>query len=487
MKAPRTWVDLSIAREVVKVSLPLMFGMAGNLVMMLVDRIALARYSEATLIASGPAVFTGMTIIMFVTGIAGITRSYVAQAHGRGDREGTVDEGAAGVILAVGLAVLMLLATPLITRIPELSNRPAGSVALESVFLEWSVRFGAVMTLNMALASYFNGTRKTRVPMVVGLIGQAVGVLMCIGLIFGNFGLPELGMRGSGIATFIAVSVMFVGYVVCLPRTFYAGFSRLFGNGVRKVATLIGQRLRKGAPSGGSSGLEEMGHTSFVWIAGILGPVALAANNIALSLNYVAIIPLIGLGIGCSILSGNAVGENKHDRVPHILRAALAVGSVYVLTVAFFQIFLPTLLLSPFGLDGADPATMDTAVDTSRVLWMYSVAFMFSMFGGAVLESFGLPRFVFLTRIGVVWVLSVPTILVIALLNQDKSGVLVLIWVVYSLFEGVMGALYFWRIRRAAASGENRLVQPQPDSAPASESDAKPGAERGAEGDVQPV
>ncbi|MBT2488594.1 polysaccharide biosynthesis C-terminal domain-containing protein [Streptomyces sp. ISL-96] len=475
MKSLRTWVDPSIAREVVQVSLPLMFGMAGNLVMMLVDRIALARYSEATLIASGPAVFTGMTIIMFVTGIAGITRSYVAQAHGRGDSDAAADEGAAGVLLAVGLAVLLLLATPLITRIPELSSRPADSVALESVFLEWSARFGAVMTINMALASYFNGTRKTRVPMVVGVVGQVVGVVMCVGLIFGRFGLPELGMRGSGIATFIAVSVMFAGYVVCLPRTFYSGFTRLLGNGARRIPALIGARLGKGAPSGGSSGLEEMGHTSFVWIAGLLGPVALAANNVALSLNYVAIIPLIGLGIGCSILSGNSVGENKHERVPLILRATLAVASVYVLTVAFFQIFLPTLLLSPFGLDGADPATMSTAVDTSRVLWMYSVAFMFSMFGGAVLESFGLTRFVFLTRIAVVWVLSVPTILIIALANRDSSGVLVLIWVVYSLFEGVMGALYFWRIRRAAASGENQLVKPAREP------------ERSAEGDVQPV
>jgi len=463
VKPPRPRADLSTAREVVRVSLPLMFGMAGNLVMMLVDRIALARYSEATLIASGPAVFTGMTIIMFFTGIAGITRSYVAQAHGRGDREGTADEGAAGVLLAVALAAVMLLATPLITRIPELSERPAASVVLESVYLEWSVRFGAVMTVNMALASYFNGTLRTRIPMLVGLVGQAVGVVMNIGLVFGDFGLPELGMRGSGIATFIAVAVMFAGYAVYLPRTFYAGFGRLLREGGRKLSVRLVQRLRKGAPSGGSSGLEEMGHTSFVWIAGILGPVALAANNVALSLNYVAIIPLIGLGIGCSILTGNAVGENRHERVPRILRATLALGSVYVMTVALFQIFLPRLLLSPFGLEGADPATMSTAVDTSRVLWMYSVAFMFSMFGGAVLESFGLTRFVFLTRVGVVWGLSVPAILVIALLNRDDSGVLLFLWVVYSLFEGLMGALYFWRIRRASAAGENELVRPAPE------------------------
>ncbi|WP_221938098.1 MATE family efflux transporter [Streptomyces benahoarensis] len=462
MRAARTWGDLSIAREVVQVSLPLMFGMAGNLVMMLVDRIALARYSDATLMASGPAVFTGMTLIMFVTGIAGITRSYVAQAHGRGDRDGTADEGAVGVLLALGLAAALLLATPLIVRIPELSDRPAASTALESVFLAWSVRFGAVMTVNTALASYFHGTRRTRVPMAVGLIGQGVGVIMDIGLVFGTFGLPELGMRGSGIATFLAVSVMLAGYLMCLPRSFHAGFARLVAGGARELPALIGRRLRKGAPAGGSSGLEELGHTSFVWITGLLGPVALAANNVALSLNYVAIIPLIGLGVGCSVLTGNAVGENQHARVPPALRATLAVGFAYVLVIAFFQVFLPTLLLSPFGLDGADAATTDTAVGASRVLWMYAVAFLFSMVGGAALESFGLTHFVLLTRIGVVWVLSVPTLLALALTHRGNSGVLTLIWAVSSLYEGVMGFVYFRRIRRAVATGENHLAGAEP-------------------------
>ncbi|MEU3711234.1 MATE family efflux transporter [Streptomyces catenulae] len=473
MRGARARIDPSLVREVVQVSLPLMFGMAGNLVMMLVDRIALARYSAATLMASGPAVFTGMTLIMCVTGIAGITRSYVAQAHGRGDRDGAADEGAAGLLLALGLAAALLLTTPLIVRIPQLSDRPAASTALESVFLAWSVRFGAVMTVNAALASYFNGTRRTRVPMAVGLVGQAAGVVLDIGLVFGAFGLPELGMRGSGIATFLAVTVMLAGYLVCLPRAYFAAFARLTAGGARKLTVLLGRRLRKGAPAGGSGGLEELGHTSFVWITGLLGPVALAANNVVLSLNYVAVIPLVGLGIGCSVLTGNAVGDHRHARVPALLRATFAIGGAYVLVIACCQIFLPTLLLAPFGLDGADAATTGTAVGAARVVWMYAVAFLCSMVGGAVLESFGLTRFVLLTRIGVVWALSVPSILAVALTHRGDSGTVPVIWAVYALYEGVLAAVYLRRIRRAVATGENQLVRPAPAPEPAGEGDTQ--------------
>src|SRR6218665_2186657 len=53
-------LDLGLAREVVRMSLPLMGTMAGNLLMMLVDRICLAQYSSDTLAASRPPARSGV-------------------------------------------------------------------------------------------------------------------------------------------------------------------------------------------------------------------------------------------------------------------------------------------------------------------------------------------------------------------------------------------------------------------------------------------
>lgn len=455
-------LDLRAMREVVRISVPLMFGMVGNLILMLVDRICLARYSEDALKASGPAIFTATTVIMVTTGAVGITRSYVAQAHGRGDRRAAMDEGANGFVVALLLSALLLLSTPLLTQVPQLSGQPAHIKELEAQFLGLSTLFGSVMTLNMALSSYFNGMGRTRIPMTVGVIGQAVGVVMTIGLVFGRFGLPELGMRGSALGTLSAVSVMCLGYVVCLPRGYAAGFGRLLRQGGRQVARVLWLRLRRGAPAGGSLSLEELGQTAFVWLAGVLGAVALAANNVALALNYAAVIPLIGLGMGCNILCGKAVGAGRHRDIPHLMRVTLTISGLYVAVVAFFQIATPTLLLSPFGLDGAGSAVTDHAVDTSRVLWTYSAAFMFSMVGSGVLECLGLARFGFLTRVVLMWGLCVPTITAFVLLNRDDADMLPIMWVIFSTFEAVMAAVCLWRIRRAVASEENRLHTTDP-------------------------
>jgi len=444
--------------EVLRVSMPLMLVMGGNLLLMLVDRIALSRYSEATLLASGPAVFTGMTIIMFVTGTVGVTRAFVAQAHGRGAPDEAAEEGALGVLTAVLLGIALLAAEPLISAIPQLSDRPAESVALESVYLTWSTRFGAVMAINMALASYLNGVRRTRVPMTVGLMGQVVGAFLAVALIFGEFGFPEMGMAGSGVATLAAVSLMTFGYLLCLPRGFFAAFSRVLSRGRSSVVSSFWRRFRRGAPSGGASGLEELGNTSFIWIAALLGPTALAANNVAVSINYVAIIPVIGLAVGCSILTGNAIGARDFAAVHGALRATFVIASTWITLVAVFLIGFPELLLEPFGLTNSSQQAVDAAVTTSRVLCLYAVAFMFAMIGAAVLESFGLTRFVLLGRIAVVWCVSIPAILVIALGHRNEPDVLPVIWAVYSGLECLLGVIYLRRIRHAVRARDNQLL-----------------------------
>ncbi|PFG34647.1 MATE family efflux transporter [Sanguibacter antarcticus] len=450
-------IDLETARHVLRVSVPLLFGMVGNLIFLLVDRICLARYSEDTLQASGPAVFTATTVIVLTTGVVGITRSYVAQAHGRGDARGAIDEGANGLVLGMILALLLVLSTPLLMWVPTLGGHPPHIQELESQYLGLSTLFGAVMTVTMALSSYFNGTERTRIPMTVGIIGQAVGVIMTIGLVFGRFGLPELGMRGSALGTLSAVLVMLVGYVVLLPQSCAAGLARLVRQGGKRAVQVVLLRLRRGAPAGGSLSLEELGQTAFVWLAGGLGAVALGANNVALAVNYAAVIPLIGLGLGCNILCGTAVGAGLHTDIPRIMRVTLVISGLYVAVVAFFQIVTPTLLLGPFGLDGSDPATTAHAIDVSRVLWTYSAAFMFSMVGSAVLECLGLARFAFLARLGVMWCLCVPALVIIVVNNRDDADLLPALWLVFSAFEAVMAGLCLWRVRRAVRNEENLL------------------------------
>ena len=455
-------VDVGVARHVVALSLPLMGTMVGNLWMMVVDRICLARYSSDTLAASGPAVFTAMTVIAFFTSTANLSRSCVAQALGRAGEEQARHEAFLGIVLAAGLAAVLLALSPVMAMIPGLSSRPPRITALESQFLALAAVFGAIMTLNVSLGAYFNGIGRTKVSMRIGLLGQAVSAAMIYGLVFGRFGLPELGMRGSAWGTLCGTSTMFACYLVLLPRRFFAhGWAYWRGVGWPRLRAQVAFRLRRGAASGAAAGADELGNTAFVWLAALLGPVALAANNLDLTLNYLAIIPIIGLGIGCSVLCGNAIGRDDFESVPRILRTTLLVEGVYVLAASLLQIGLPDVLLMPFGTNAADPRIHAAAVGTARVLWTYSASFVFSMTGAAVLESFGMTRFILGLRLGVMWGISLPLIHVLVARSGEDASRLPWAWAIGSFFEAVIGAVYFLRIRQATARRMNLLEFPQ--------------------------
>ncbi len=450
-----------VGRRILNVSAPLMGAMLGNLIMMLVDRICLARYSTDTLEASGPAIHTAMAIVTFFTGFAGFSRSCVAQAFGRSGQRQAAYQAALGILVGAALALILCLMAPLIEWIPSLSNRPPAITRLESQFLFWSAFFGAAMTLNMALSAYFSGIGRTRVTLVVGLIGQAVVIFMIVGLVFGKYGLPELGMRGSAIGTLIGTLTMTVCYVGCMPREVWRDLGGLLFQRGRHIGGELIPRVRKGLAIGSSTGLTNLGSAAFVWIVAGLGAAGLAANNVNLTVNYLGGVPLIGLGIGCGVLCGNAIGEGDYPQVTRILFVTMGIELSYLAVISFLQIVTPLFLLNPFGLIDKGEEIQRVSVATVRVLWLYSLAFAFSMTGGMVLESFGLTRFLFLTRVVLMWAISIPTTYVLMTGHVGDASFLPTCWVVGSIFEGAIGAMYFWRIRMAVRHRQNGILLAQ--------------------------
>jgi len=452
--------NVQIARRILHVSLPLMGSMIGNLIMMLVDRICLARYSSDTLAASGPAVYTAMAIVGFFVAVVGFSRSCVEQAYGRSGHADAAWQAAIGIVVGVVFAVLLWLLAPLMAWIPALSDRPLALTRLESQFLYWSAYFGAAMTFNMALSSYFNGIGKTRITLVAGLVGQAVGIVATIGLVFGRFGLPELGMRGSALGTLAGTLAITLIYVAYLPKEVWSDVRRLVATrGIHRGD--LAPRIRKGIALGVTAGIGNFGNAAFIWIIAGLGAIALAANNVNLTVSYIGVIPLLGLGIGCSVLCGNALGQGEFEQVPRILLVTLALELVYVAFTAYLQIVTPSVLLDPFGLADKPQEIRHAAVATSKVLWTYSLAFAFSMTGQAVLEAFGLTRFLFAVRFVMMWVLSIPTIYLMTLGRVGDAEYLPVAWVVGSSFEAGIGILYFWRIWVAVRRRQNEIVLTQ--------------------------
>jgi multidrug resistance protein, MATE family len=430
--------NILIYKNLCRASLPLMLSMTGGMMMMLVDRLTLAHYSELTLAASGPAIFTLMTFIMFFTGAVSILRSFVGQAFGSGKDYKSI--GATGLLFSVILALIFILLFPLIMYLPELSHFPPSIIALQRQYYHYAIYYGALMVINMGFASYFNGLLKTRTVMFISMIGQVINMILTPMLVFGFVVFPELGMAGSALGTLIAEVVMIVLFAIAVARC--GGFDVKL-KALKK--TDLYNLTRRGLPSGLTSSLEELANTAFIWVVGALGIATLSSLSAILLINYIMIIPVIGLATGASAYIANKIGAGKFNEIQKYLNASFIIGVIYVAITSIILLLLwrPVLQLVSFKVD---TETFAVAKYSIFVLWTYPLAFVFTMIGSSVLQSFGDTRFSFIVRALITWVLSIPVLLMMVRYLGVTPTTLAKCWLYGSFIEIVIGGIYLWKI-----------------------------------------
>lgn len=448
---------LAELKAVAHVSGPLMLAMAGNTILMVVDRLCLAAYSEDTLEASGPAVFMAMTAISLFVGITYVGRSLIAQQF---SKTGVVDAEVEAIrLLAVGIvsALCFSFAVPILIWLVGFSARGPQVVSLERVFLWWSIPFGVTMILNSIGSCFFSAINRSPVVFRANLVGQVVGITATYCLVFGAFGMPELGMAGSAIGTLLGALSVFVSYILHLPSDLRSRLLSGLANCFVAERPQIYKRFIKGLPIGGHKSADDGGNTAILWATSIVGASALAANNFNIILNYISIIPIIGIANGATVLSSQAIGKNEYERIGGIVKASLLVSVAYISIVAILLSLFSVRITSLFGIQNYSPDVFSMSISITKLLWLYAVSFVLSFISSGVLQSFGQNDFVFRARILVMWCGSVPAAYLIALNVTDEATALRGIWISLSMFEMALGAIFFAKMIQSTRAKSNDL------------------------------
>jgi len=435
-----------IAKKLFKVSFPLVLSMSSGLIMMLVDRITLAKYSSETLAASGPAIFTLMTFIMFFTGAISILRTFVAQRVGKKE---IVSKnyliGCIRYIFALCIAFAVLI--PVIFLLPIVSGRPENIILLEMEYLRYGVFYAIFMIFNAGATSVLNGLALTKYVLLITLIGQIVNVILTPTLVFGLFGFPELGMSGSSAATMVSNIIMCC--VICFI------FTRVlhFQNNEKDMVPRANPFLKIGLPAGASSGLDELANTAFIWVIGLVGIHALVSLNTALLVNYVLIVPLIGLAVGVSILTAEKIGASDFSAVVPIFKLGLMWSFIYVFLSTIFVLIGADWILSVLSINKNTEFYAASKL-TLLVLWTYPPAFSISFIASQVLSSFGDTKFTLNVRLIMTFIFSIPVIYLIVK-TAEIDMVVAEAWVYGAFIELVIGGIYTYRIYKNVSYKRN--------------------------------
>jgi MATE family multidrug resistance protein len=314
----------STFRELIALAWPIAAGMFSETLLGLVDTKLVGGLGASAI--GGVGVATTLMYLNYSTvfGVMRAVKVRTAYATGEGRPADGVRYATSGALLgAVAGVIVWALARDVSGLLALLRIDPQiGPYARDYLS---AVTYGAPATCALAaLINHRQAVGDARSQMIVGVGGNVVNVFLSYGLIYGHFGLPRLGVAGSGYGTAVSEWLELVAMTALLVReTRGSRPSIRFGRATREV-------LGIGVATGLHFGGEMLAFTAFTAVLGSIGGADMAAHQIALITIRTSFLPGIAVGEASCILVGRALGARRLDLADRANRAALATAVTFM-------------------------------------------------------------------------------------------------------------------------------------------------------------
>lgn len=320
-------------------SIPVILGLVGHTVVQLVDNIMVGQLGTAELAAvslGNSFFFIAMSLgIGFSTAITPL----VAQADGSKDVVAAQSIFSHGIVLCTVLGVLLFSGVYFSRKAMYQMGQPSEVVELAFPYLRWIAISLIPLIVFQSFKQFTDGLSFTRPAMYATVIANLVNIFLNFGLIFGNFGFPKMGVEGAAIGSLASrtFAVLFILAYVHFHSNFSAYRLRIQWS---KLKLAVFQRiLNLGLPSALQMFFEVSFFTIAIWLSGVLGKNAQAANQIALNLSAMTFMFAMGLGVVAMIRVGNQLGKHAYE---DLRRIAI---SLFLLIMLFDLFFCVIFLL----------------------------------------------------------------------------------------------------------------------------------------------
>ena len=310
-------------RELVALAWPIAAGMLGDTLLGLVDTKLVGGLGPAALGGVGVATTLMFLNYSLIFGVMRAVKVRTAFAVGENRPEDGVRYALTGALLGAGVGVLVWLVGRDVSPLLVLLRLDTPLIPFARDFFS-AVTFGApAVGALLALVNHRQALGDVRTPMVVGMGGNVVNAFIAFGLIYGRWGLPRLGVTGSGYAT-AATQWLELGVMLVLLARSRGGKSALaYGQSAREL-------LGIGVPNGLQMAGELLAFNAFTAILGSIGAAEMAAHQIALVTIRTSFLPGIAVGEASCILVGRALGRRRLAEADRANRAAITLAVAFM-------------------------------------------------------------------------------------------------------------------------------------------------------------
>lgn len=420
-------------KNITLLGLPIVGGMLSQSVLNLVDAAMVGSLGEAALAGVGLGGYANFVIIALVMGLGVGVQATVARRRGEGRNEQLAAPLNHGLFIAALLSLpLMLLCWFNAERIIGLLSDDGDVIAIGSDYFQWRTLAVIAVGWNFAYRGYWNGIRQTGRYLQILVAMHVFNVVISYGLIFGHFGLPEMGAAGSGLGTSIA---MFLGTGMYFLLTWHTGRRHGF---MRSLPSLTDIRfmLRLSVPNSLQQFFFATGVTALFWIIGQIGTAELAIAHVLVNLALLLILPGVGLGMAATTLVSHSLGEQQPQEAYRwgwdVVR--VAVVTLFIMGLPFWLV--PELILQAFT---RDPELLTLGTWPLRITGLGMTLDAIALVLTQALLGAGASRTVMSVNLGSQWLIFLPCAY---LAGPILGGGLLAVWLLQSLYR-VMTSVIF--------------------------------------------
>ncbi len=347
------------SRRIAALAFPALGVLAAEPVYLLFDLAVIGRLGALSLAGLAIGALIMGVLSSQLTFLSYGTTARAARFFGAGDRTAAVEEGVQATWLALGIGAVIVVAVQL-TAVPLVSALAAGG-EIAAAALPW-VRIASLAVPAILIAAagngWMRGVQDTVRPLRYVVVGFALSALLCPLLVYGWFGMPELGLAGSAVANVVG---QWLAAVLFCRALFVERVPLRLRPSVLRAQVVMGRDLI----------LRTMAFQACFISAGAVaarfGAAAVAAHQVVLQLWSFLALVLDSLAIAAQSLVGAALGAGQ-----------LAHAKSVAWRVTIFSTVAGLVLAAVFALGSeAFPAVFTTdrsVLDAIGVPWWFLVA-----------------------------------------------------------------------------------------------------------------
>lgn len=408
----------------------------------IIDTVMISKLGEASVASVGIANQFFFLFNMSLSGLTGGAGVFISQFYGKNDIKNIKKVTGLNTFLAILLSCFFFIPALFLPNL--IINVFSQDPEVIKLCTEYFTIIGLCYPL-IAVSTVFSmgsrGIRNPKLGMICSAIALITNVILNYGLIFGNFGLPQLGVKGAAIATVLARVIelsLILGYVYIVKKDYVLKFT------LKDLKALdmpfVNIFLSKSMPIFINDTTWAIGTVLYSVAYSKAGTSAIAASQIATSTGNFFIMTGVCIAIGGSIMLGNELGADRIDRAILYAKKFSALVFLVGLVCGGLLILNIPLLLNIFNVE---PHLVS---DISKIFVIMGFVLALRSFNTliviGVLRSGGDTKYALFLELGCMWLVSLPLTFIAAF-----NGVPIYILVLLSYSEEI--AKFIFGVPRA--------------------------------------